>query len=351
MASNVTMAEIARRLGISKTTVSLALANRPGVSEDMRQSIVELADRLNYQRAANSSASSLRRRAMLVVFQRGPIQADLAGLAASYLDGIQAAADDFRLRVVLVTIGTGERIADMSMEVARSEPVSTLGALLMGLKDQSEPVIAQLQSMGIPIAAVNRHWPNSALSFVSVDYTRAQIDAVRYLVDLGHRHIAYIGMDRDEGHSWLEQRRQGYLAALASAHEPLIPYPITAPDAARAVDELLQHHPPVTAVCAANDTIALSIIDELKRRSVAIPHEISVIGFDDDSFNPPSDPPLTTVGYSTFEIGYWATRVLAELAGKNELARMQITMETHLVERASCGAVSAAATMVRNDAT
>jgi DNA-binding LacI/PurR family transcriptional regulator len=273
---------------------------------------------------------------MLVVFQRGPIQNDLAGLAASYLDGVQAAADDFKLRVVLATIGTGERIAEMSLEIVRSEPVGVLGALLMGLKDSLEPVIAQLQELKIPMVAVNRYWPDSTLSFVGVDYVRAQMDAVQYLVHMGHRTIAYVGMSRDEGHSWFEQRRQGYLAALDSAEQPLVPHPISASDAAQAIDMLLEQVPDVTAVCAANDTIALTLIQELKRRSIAIPKDISVIGFDDDTFNPPSDPPLSTVGYSTYEIGYWATRVLVEQASKSELARMQITMQTHLVERESC---------------
>ena len=329
MSSGVTMSDIAKRLGVSKTTVSLALANQPGVSEEMRQSVIDMAARLGYQRRDFPLSISTRRRAILAVFQNNLIQSDISGLAIWYIDGVQAAADDFKLRVVLSTLAIGERIADHAIDVARSEPVDMLGALLMGVKERTEPVVNQLQALGIPIVAVNRHWPESDLSFVSVDYRRAQMEAVRYLWQMGHRTIAYVSIDADEGYSWLKQRREGYEAGLVAEGGVLNPrHVIHAPDVRQVVDNVLDNAADATAICAQNDTLALALIRELQQRAIIVPRDMSVIGFDNDRSLPISDPPLTTIGSDPFDIGYQAVRILVEQATKDEIERVQVTVRT-----------------------
>jgi LacI family transcriptional regulator len=341
MASKVTMDEIARRLGVSKTTVSLALANKPGVSDEVRKPIIDMAGRLGYSPHSSRVAPLLKRRAVLVVFQRNPVQTEISGLALRYLDGIQTVADDSKLRVLITTIGPQELVPEHSIEIFRSEPVGILGALLMGLKSPTDPVISQLRGLGIPIAAVNRHWPHSDHSFVSVDNASAEADLVRYLCRLGHRKIAFACFKRDEGYSWLEQRQNGYLTALGEQGPTGRQCCVCAADRAQAVDAILHQCPDVTAICAANDSIALALISELRSRSILVPQDISVVGFDDDVSVPASDPPLTTIGFDATEMGYLAARTVLEQATRTEVIRTQITLRAHLVERESSGAPKA----------
>jgi DNA-binding LacI/PurR family transcriptional regulator len=189
----------------------------------------------------------------------------------------------------------------------------------------------------VPLVIVNRYWPDTDLSFVSVDFFRAEANAVRYLVGLGHRHVAFVGLTCDADYSWYRQRREGYLAALEAEGAPIDPcLIIETTNVEQAADKLLSQASVATAVCAVSDAVAVGLLNELQRRGKRVPGDISVIGFDNDYRLFPTSPTLTTVDFNEFDIGYWAVRVIMEHRGDADLSNLQVIVKTNLVERESC---------------
>lgn len=335
--ARATIADIAQRLGVSKTTVSLALRNQPGVSEDTRQAVLEMAKRLGYQAKKKRGRSESGTHSVLFLYD-GSVEAQegISGIGLGYLDGAQAAADDFNLQILIDYLAE-DKLVGLSAEMLKIRPEWPLGALLVGVKASDDPAVALACQLDIPLVVVNRYWPESDLSFVSVDYARAQARAVRYLSQLGHRNIAFVSVGSAADYCWCQQRRDGYLAGLAAEGCPSDPrFIIDAPSAALAVQMLIQQAPETTAICAASDSVAIELIAELKRCGLRVPQDISIIGFDNDQRLPTPDPPLTTVDYDEVEIGYWAVRTLIEQRDSKGVQCLHVIMTTDIVERDSC---------------
>ena len=142
------------------------------------------------------------------------------------------------------------------------------------------------------------------------------VTAAEHLLSLGHRRIGHAGGPHSVDFS--HARLAGYSSALRKAgiglDETLISHCAFAYDAARQVAaELLDRSDRPTAIFAASDEIALGIMEEARRRSIRIPEDLSVVGFDDTFVASRAGPPLTTVAQPLFEIGRVATRTLAQM--------------------------------------
>jgi LacI family transcriptional regulator len=338
MRKQVTLTDIAQQLGISKSSVSLALNNRPGVSEELRRSVLEVAQRMGYEGKTVHSRQSPRSRTILLLHQEYRAQHSITGVRLGYVEGVQAAADSFGFQVVVDSLATAGP-ATLSLDILRTRPDHVVGVLLVGMKGPDDPTVALVQQAKVPLVIVNRYWPDTALSFVSVDFFRAEANAVRYLVGLGHRHIAFVGLICDTDYSWYRQRREGYLAALETEGAPSDPrFIIETTNVEQAADKLLSQASVATAACAVSDAVAVGLLDELQRRGKRVPSDISVIGFDNDHRLLPTSPALTTVDFNEFNIGYRAVHVIVEHMGDADLSHLQVIVKTNLVERESCAA-------------
>jgi len=337
MAPNVTLADIAKQLGVSKTTVSLALRNKPGVSEETRRLVLDTAQRMGYQEKASRAASKSDTRSIFFLyFGSDDGRQDIDGIGLGYLDGVQSAAENLNLQVTIDYLVHGGEIG-LSFEMLKTKRTKAIGALLVGLKNEEDPSLAEVRQLNVPLVIVNRYWPTSDLSFVSVDYEQAEASAVKHLAGLGHRKVAFVSLNKDVEYSWYQQRRDGYLIGLEN--ERCVSdsrFVIHATSATQAIDLLVNQATDATAICASNDTVAIALINELRARGIQVPRDMSVVGFDNDGRLPAAEPPLTTVDYDEFDIGYWAVRALIEQSSKSSLSRLHVVVKTNLVERESC---------------
>ncbi len=341
MTPKVTMDEIAERLGISKAAVSLALRNQPGVSESTRQAVVEMAERVGYVPRGVRITTRAAGQSVFVLCPDKQGGRGISGIQLDYVDGIQAAASDFNLRVLIESLTAG-RFGKLSWQILKTRPERVLGMLLIGMEGQNDPVLDLVRQLDLPLVVVNRYWPESDLSFVSIDYRHAEASLVEYLSRLGHRKIAFVGLDSLAGYGWYQQRKEGYeqgLLSLGGGPDPRLI--IQAGDIASAVESLLHSAPDATAVCAADDEVAVGLIGELKRLNIRVPDDVSVAGFDADS----SDPSLTSVKYDAFGIGYRAVGILVERQRDSDLWRTQMVVRSSILERDSCGPPRGRATL------
>ena len=204
--------------------------------------------------------------------------------------------------------------------------------------DASSSAVKALDEGGFPVVVVDplRVADTKCISIGATNFTGG-ITAAEHLLSLGHRRIAHAGGPPvDCSHA----RLAGYSSALRQAgielDESLITHSAFSYDAGRvAARELLDRSDRPTAIFAANDEIALGIMEEARRRSIRIPQDLSVVGFDDTFLASSSAPPLTTVAQPLLEMGRVATRSLAQMITNDVVSTHHIELATRLVVRHS----------------
>ncbi|MCW1804529.1 LacI family DNA-binding transcriptional regulator [Brachybacterium squillarum] len=165
-------------------------------------------------------------------------------------------------------------------------------------------------------------------------------EAVRHLLDLGHRRIGLLAGPRESLPA--QQRLDGYLSALGRAGVPvdrslIVHGKFREDDGRRGALELLALADPPTAVFAASDALAVGVLRAAGERGLAVPADLSVLGFDDTMITGWTTPPLTAVRQPLFEMGQVAVERLLALAADPEVFAPPFQLETRLVARESTG--------------
>ena len=330
-----TLAEIAGAAGVSVATVSKVLNDRADVSAETRRRVQKYLRDSEYRPARSDSAGrrELGRSIEVVVpeLQSPYIMAVLEGIASS------APTEGFE-----VVIGPIPRHSMINPgALLQSDHV---GAIFITVDASSSPVKA-LDDGGFPVVVVDplRVADSKCISIGATNFTGG-ITAAEYLLSLGHRRIAHAGGPHSVDCS--HARLAGYSSALRQAgielDESLITHSGFSYDAGRrAAHNLLDRSDRPTAIFAANDEIALGIMEEARRRSIRIPQDLSVVGFDDTFLSSRSVPPLTTVAQPLLEMGRVAVRSLAQMISNDVVGTRHIELATRLVVRDSTAAVDA----------
>jgi len=198
---------------------------------------------------------------------------------------------------------------------------------------------AQLADCGLPIVLLNRSGSNQTFSTVCADNESGGALAARYLLKLGHRKIAHLTGPRKHGN--LSDRTRGFVSALQSAANPVRPIVLYGKfnfaGGTELTRKLLDEHPDVTAIFAANDVMAFGVVRTALDRGLRIPEDLSLIGFDNIEFSAIVHPPLTTIQQPKYEMGYAAIEILLRLArDKNWQTPEHRLLGVEMIERQSC---------------
>lgn len=298
----VTLADIAREAGTSASTASRALSGRGYVSPLARDRLLEVAERLGY--VPNASARTLKQKTSRVV---GVVVSDLgnqfyARLAAGIEQALREA--DFQMMLLGDNSQSEEELAAARAFVAMRAPgviMTPVGAAATSL----------LVRQGIAVVEVDRRLADVPCDAVVIDNERGAREATEHLLALGHRRIGLLVVETD----WTSDmgRLRGYQAAHEAAGVPVEPELVTriepgAPDTDARVAALLDRLP--TAVFAANNLLAESAWRLLRDRGLRLPHDVSLVGFDDVPWMEMVEPGITAVAQPTFELGRRAAKLL-----------------------------------------
>ena len=326
------MSDIARALSVSQATVSLVLNNAPGtrISAHTRERVERVAGELGYQKLPQPHKPG--RMLGLLINELTTTQH-----AASLLEGVrdEAAARDC-LVTIIATQGAPEAEVE-ALDYLMARPL--IGVIYATLLTQEASPPARL--LDIPSVLLNCYSRKGEYVSVVPGDVAGGFTATTALLEAGHRRIAYINNRED----WIQASRDrllGYRQALTTQDIGVDPSLIvsggwTLASGREQAHRLLSLPSPPTAIFCFCDRMALGVYDAVLSRGLRIPEDLSIVGFDDESFAGDMDPPLTTVLLPHEEMGRWAVSQLTDTPHDRAvpISRRRLKMECRLVERQS----------------
>lgn len=332
-----TIADIARKAGVSKAAVSYAFNDPARLSGATVERILAVAEELQYTPNPIARSMSNGRTGTLGVLVPQPLPEMLRNpFFAQFLDGVAQVAGEAELPLLLVPPIKG------SMERAVSA-AAVDGFLTLGL-ETFRPTMHLLERRRLPYVMVDGD-PESGAACVNVDDEGGAYQAMKAVLARGHRRIGLLGIRSPQRGQWrkyvgtLQRRMTGYLRALSEYGLTIDGHDVRLTECE--VDEaggrmgfrrLWKHHP--TAIVAMSDVIALGAMEEARELGLALPEQVSFVGFDDIREAAWVQPALTTIRQPMTEKGATAAGLLVRLIQKEDAAA-RIVLDTTLIERAS----------------
>lgn len=333
------ISDIARQSGVSISTVSLVLNNKPGVSEQTRARVLEAAEALAYPlRSGTAIAVNARLANVGMVVKIDP---DSPPQANPFYSKVILGIEDVCRRNGINLLFSSLPVDDDNrpLEVPQLLYNESLDGLLM-VGIFADTKISSARS-GLPIILVDGYSYAEEYDAVVSDNFQAVYQAITHLIDKGHRHIGLLGGDSDCYPS-LKDRRNGYLRAMKDNGLSQVYLANFNINRSKGYDEalaLLQEYPHISALFCVNDDVGSHAIRAAKTLGKRVPADISIIGYDDTYIAVNTHPPLTTMRVDTSAMGRAAMHLLALRIENPESARMSLVIHSALVERESVAAL------------
>lgn len=305
-----TIKDIAKKAGVSHTTVSRALHNSPHISVETTQRILTIASDLQYHPSfAARSLKTNRTQALGVIVSH--IDDPFFG---EILQGIDDVAQTNGYSLFIAASQQDPSRENAIVQTMREHRVD--GVILCSPRFSTEQS-SQIHSYNIPIVAINNQSASDYQYSIYHDDVDGGRQACEHLINLGHRRIAYLG-DSSSGRTTRE-RLAGYLEAINKAGINLVPeyiHQVAGNSAGKGYSALeyylgLPIRP--TAIICYNDMMAVGVLKGLHQAGIKVPEDISVTGFDNIMYSDFTDPPLTTIDQPKRFLGAEAGRMILEL--------------------------------------
>ncbi len=311
----VTIHEVARHAGVSPMTVSRVMNGNSNVREATRELVMRAVKELNYtpNPAARSLAAAQGTRIGLIY--TNPSGAYLSELLIGALDGASRSATQLVLDTWANISPSNERAA------ARKLAASVAGVILPPPLCESKAISAEFVAAGVPVVAVASGRFQPELSCVRIDDFRAAQEMTQHLIEHGHTRIAFIKGHPNQTAS--ARRYEGFQAAMQDAgitidaglvHQGYFTYR----SGLEATEKLLARKKPPTAIFASNDDMAAAAISVAHRRSLDVPRDLSVVGFDDTPTATTVWPELTTIRQPIAAMGASSVELLLRSIRRKE---------------------------------
>jgi DNA-binding LacI/PurR family transcriptional regulator len=303
--NRITSLEVARRAGVSQSTVSRSFSNDPRLTQETKDRVLEVALGLGYQ--PNAIARSLITRRTNII---GLVTSDLSNpFFPHVLEEFTARLHDLGWRVLLFTAGRKENVDDLLSSVL-SYQVDGLIIASLGLSSKMAKICVQ---RGTPVVLFNRYALHSGASAVSCDNLSGGRLIADLLLDAGHERIAYIAGHEDS--STNRDREQGFRERLAQRGTHIfarVPGEYSYESGFGATKRLLETPVRPDAIFCANDITAMGCLDAARELEIDVPSQLSVVGFDDIPSASWSAYRLTTVRQPVGEMIEASIKLLLE---------------------------------------
>lgn len=328
---SITVIDVAKKAGVSKSTVSLVLTNSNKVSEKSKRKVLKAIEETGY--VYNRDAASLRSRrtnlvAIVINDLNNPYSTQLAGALEQQIRAIGMFA---------ILVSSGEDVEKQTEVVNRLEEYNVSAYVICPAPGTSPDFLNTLVTKGRRVINIMREITGAKVSTIIPDNVAGTQTGTALLLDKGYKNIAFLG--GNETISDYHQRLQGYSQALASHpsgsdfKRSVIQSDTTRDGGRKAMKELLNNQPQVEAVVCISDIVAYGAIEYMKEQNIKPGVDIGIVGFDDLNDSCLMSPALTTIHIDENQI---ARAVCQELMAGDASVRNKVLVGVDLKERASC---------------
>jgi LacI family transcriptional regulator, galactose operon repressor len=336
---SLTLEDIARQAGVSRSTVSRVVNGQPNVRENVRQRVLEVIQSTGYH--PNAAARTLASQRSWTIGLILPLSVSFFFTDPYYphlTKGIAQACNQYDYTLALFLVGSKDDEEKIFPRVSRHGLLD--GVVVQSGHHGDQGIIGQLVDAKMPVVVVGRPFRSDNVSYVDIDNVNAAYNAVAHLVRLGCQRIGTItgpltsavGIDRKDGyHKALVERGRVIDESLITEGD------FTEAGGYYAMQQMLPARP--DAVFAASDIMAIGAMRAVRDAGLRIPEDMAFVGFDDLPIATLSDTQLTTIRQPVVSFGAKAVEILIDLIENGIHPPRHIIMETELVIRDSCGAV------------
>lgn len=347
MAGSVTVKDVAREAEVSIGTVSRVFNNHSNVTEEVRQRVLKAASDLGYfgpgsqDGRVRENSRALKEIGFLYYSRIDPFLASTNPFWPSILHGVENQARKLNIKV------TYRMLSDLSPQTMLTAIYEMkLGGILLVGPAETE-IIQLVRSTKLPLVLVDNYQPGLSVDAVICDNFQGARMAVEYLLNEGHRDIAFIcgplvaDAPRPINSVYsVERRAAGYRTALLDAGLPvnyqlLEVGTLQLEGGYQACKRLLARNIPFSALFCANDETAIGALKALREANLRVPEDVSLVGFDDIDMVEHLTPPLTTVHVNKEALGSVALKRLVERAADMEAVSVTSVLEVELIKRTS----------------
>ncbi len=335
--TNLTLDDIAKLAGVSRSTVSRVVNDHPNVSDSARKRVLQIIQNTGYHpNAAARALASHRSRMIGLVLPRSVNSFFSDPYFPRLTQGIAQASNQYDYTLALFMIATTEDEEHIYPQLSRK---GLLDGILVQSGEFGDQLISRLMNSNLPVLVAGRPFHSTNTSYIDIDNIAAAHEAVSHLIRQGRTRIGTItgplnstvGIDRKEG----------YLRALIESGLEIDLNLIDSGDFSEtggydAMQRLLPAKP--DAIFGASDIMAVGAMRAVLEAGLSIPEDIAFVGFDDLPLATSPRPQLTTIHQPVYQFGFKAVEILIDLIENGIYPPRRIIMDTELVIRDSCGA-------------
>lgn len=335
----VTLEDIGKKLNVSKNTVSKALRGLPGVSEETRKKIIDLAREMGYTKIKTSYSVDAKPINISLICRKSFFDEPTFWSHVFYGIWNFAGKNNVSIRTVTVEPAT-ENSASTLSSILNTD---SQGYLIVGTI--SEEVLRKIVATKAPVVVVDYYNKDIECDYINSANDSGIYKAVKYLYDKNHRKIGFI--NNAEGAYTFNERYRAFVKYMEffglTINNRFIWHDAIYDDTGYYIEKInkLRKLPdfPTAWICV-NDNTALAFYKALQKLDIKVPEEISIIGFDNISVSNVYDPFLTTIEVPQMAMGQWAMQQLLYRIEHPHEPFVNIELNTRLIERNSVRSLS-----------
>lgn len=328
--NKITIEEIARRANVSIATVSRVINHKDKVKPETKQKVMAVIEELKFYPKTSAPLSNAASRVILVCVPEfhNPFNSPV-------IEGIQKSARSRGYDVLFLQSRDFYTSIDDYSNILKNYSIA--GILIVASVPNAK-LIDELM-FRCPVVMCSEYAENYGISYVSIDDVAAAKKAVNYLISTGRRKIGFINSNLN--FKYARHREKGYKEALTTAgleinpnwiaHISTINYKMALSSCSYILG--LPDHP--DALFACSDVFAVGAVNAARQLGLNVPHDVSIIGFDDVELAIMTSPTITTVRQPCFQLGYQSCELLVDKIETPTLEDKQIILDTELVVRDS----------------
>ncbi len=326
-----TIKDVAREAGVSTATVSRVINKSPKAGKDSIEAVQSAMKKLGYRPNVNARA--------LVNKSSNTIGVLVSDISDPFFGSLIKAVDQVaREENKHLLIGNGYHNAESEREAIELLINSCRESLIVHAKALSSEELIEFAKEVPGFVLINRYIPEIAERCIAFDNFKGAYMATEFLINNGHKHIAYINSNHNIDDA--SERKAGYLKALqdhnlACPEHYTVEAEINDEGGKNGMIELLSKSIPITAVLTYNDFMAAGVLAALEENNIAVPAQISLVGFDNGLISRYVHPKLTTINYPIEIMAKQATRLSLKLAQKEQYSPETSIFSPTLVKRLS----------------